>query len=409
MTSSVVNELEMSHHHQGVHGNGSMETLDHNPRLAHHFESMQQQFAAGKLGIWLFLITEILFFSGLFVAYAVYRSTHPEVFVYAHQFLDKSLGALNTVVLIFSSLTIAWAVRAAQLGQRRALVGLLTVTLACASFFLGVKAVEYSHKWDEGMLWGGSYKSQQRASSDDSGISADLPREVQPTPSGRVSLVSQHTPHDHDEHERDGHAGEHAPSAALRNLSLPASVGLVVSLLLGVGGFATGRRRWGIVGFCLAFASAAYFGGVAAGETFPSFVDSWVPRAASEHAFPDHPVREGVGVDHGDVINTTPLEQESAGVSGVGAVAIREAEIAADSVNVEPAGVGIFFSIYYVMTGLHAIHILAGMGVIVWLLVNSVGGMYGPHYFGPVDYVGLYWHLVDLVWIYLFPLLYLIH
>ena len=81
------------------------------PFLAHHFDSQTQQFDAGKLGIWLFLVTEILFFSGLFVAYAVYRSNHPEVFLYAHQFLDKTLGAVNTVVLLFSSLTMAWGVR----------------------------------------------------------------------------------------------------------------------------------------------------------------------------------------------------------------------------------------------------------------------------------------------------------
>ena len=69
---------------------------------------------------------------------------------------------------------------------------------------------------------------------------------------------------------------------------------------------------------------------------------------------------------------------------------------------------GVFFSIYYAMTGVHAIHIFAGMGVIAWLLYRSLRGEFGPNYFGPVDYVGLYWHLVDLVWIYLFPLLYLI-
>jgi cytochrome c oxidase subunit 3 len=69
---------------------------------------------------------------------------------------------------------------------------------------------------------------------------------------------------------------------------------------------------------------------------------------------------------------------------------------------------GVFFSIYYCMTGIHAIHILAGIGVLVWLLVRAVRQDFNRQYFGPVDYVGLYWHLVDLIWIYLFPLLYLI-
>ena len=83
-----------------------LEAADHS-FLAHHFDSIDQQFDAGKLGMWIFLVTEVLFFGGLFVAYAVYRSNHPEVFAYAHQYLDKTLGALNTVVLVFSSLTIS--------------------------------------------------------------------------------------------------------------------------------------------------------------------------------------------------------------------------------------------------------------------------------------------------------------
>ncbi len=73
------------------------------PHLAHHFETPKQQFDAGKLGMWIFLLTEVLFFGGLFCAYAVYRANHPEIFVYAHQFLDKTLGATNTVVLICSA------------------------------------------------------------------------------------------------------------------------------------------------------------------------------------------------------------------------------------------------------------------------------------------------------------------
>src|SRR5439155_20827230 len=90
------------------HGHGS----DHPKFLAHHFETPQQQFDSGKLGVWLFLTTEILLFSGLFCAYAVYRANHPEIYRFAHLYLNKWLGALNTIVLIFSSFTMAWAVRA---------------------------------------------------------------------------------------------------------------------------------------------------------------------------------------------------------------------------------------------------------------------------------------------------------
>lgn len=232
----------------------------HDEHLAHHFDTHRQQFDAGKIGMWIFLVTEILLFSGLFCAYVVYRANHPEIFIYAHQFLDKSLGALNTVVLIFSSLTMAWAVRAAQLEQKRALVTLLSITLACGFVFLGVKAVEYQHKWHEGLLWASQYKPQN---------------------------------HDSDEHG----------------------------------------------------------------------------TSAEEHG------EAHDGDDHG----------------------------------IEPRNVGLFFSIYFMMTGLHGVHVIAGMAAITWVLLRARKGHFNRHHYGPVDYVGLYWHLVDLVWIYLFPLLYLIH
>ena len=85
------------------------------PRLQHHFQDMRTQQHAVRLGMWLFLATEILLFGGLFCAYSVYRHNHPDVFEFAHQYLDKSLGAINTIVLITSSLTMAWGVRLAQL------------------------------------------------------------------------------------------------------------------------------------------------------------------------------------------------------------------------------------------------------------------------------------------------------
>lgn len=82
---------------------------------------------------------------------------------------------------------------------------------------------------------------------------------------------------------------------------------------------------------------------------------------------------------------------------------------AEEAVLAPPKNVHIFFSIYFAMTGLHAIHVIVGMGVIVWIMIRAGRGDFSSEYFGPVEYTGLYWHLVDLVWIYLFPLLYLIH
>ena len=208
----------------------------HEPFLQHHFTDAEQQFDAGKIGMWLFLVTELLLFGGLFVAYGILQSMHPEAFIEAHHHLDRTLGAVNTIVLLLSSFTMVMAVWAAQTDKRRALIAYLTATLGFSAVFLVIKYVEYAHKFHDGLLPGTFY---------------------------------------------------------------------------------------------------AFEGGV----------------AANQH---------------------------------------------------------IFFSFYFMMTGLHGVHIVAGMAVIGWVLWRSVRGDFSSRYFTPVDLVGLYWHLVDLIWIYLFPLLYLV-
>ena len=263
---------------------------EHPPHLRHHFETLTQQFDAGKLGIWLFLATEILLFGGLFCAYAIYRANHPEIFLYAHQFLDKTLGATNTVILLCSSLTMAWAVRASQLGQRKLLVALLAATLAGGGGFMCIKYVEYKAKFAHGLLPGTHF-------------------------------------HPHEEGE------EHAATAAAPPVAKPAPP---------VSG--------------------------------PALEVSRIPAAAAGPA--------------GTVPNREPGESEGLGK--------------------RPSNAQIFFGIYFLMTGLHGIHVLVGMFAIGWILIRSARGDFGPGYFTPVDFVGLYWHLVDLIWIVLFPLLYLV-
>ena len=113
---------------------------------AHHFPSARAEAEASKLGMWAFLVTEILLFGGLFCAYAVYHTTHHEMFKGAHEFLSVKMGGLNTVVLIFSSLTMALAVRAAQTNKPARTVQLLLVTLACAVTFLVVKYFELNSR-----------------------------------------------------------------------------------------------------------------------------------------------------------------------------------------------------------------------------------------------------------------------
>src|SRR5215207_9280244 len=132
-------------HHFHPHGD---------PHLAHHFDTPEQQYNSAKIGMWVFLATELLMFGGLFCAYSVYRHNHPEVFEYAHQYLDKTWGAINTVVLITSSLTMAWGVRAAQLGQRKILVGCLIATLIGGAAFMVIKTIEYEHKYHEHVWFG---------------------------------------------------------------------------------------------------------------------------------------------------------------------------------------------------------------------------------------------------------------
>ena len=304
------------------------------PRVAHHFATPVQQFESAQLGMWLFLATEVLLFGGLFCAYAVYRAAHPEVFIYAHRFLDARLGALNTVVLVSSSLTMAWAVRCAQTGRQRGLVGLLAATLLFAVAFLAVKYVEYESKWRHGLLWGRYY----------------------------------HPAHGHPAGDASGQAGTGQAGHEPANASAPGDERPV----------AAGPNQ-----------SPAT---IAAGAGPPS-------RGG--------PVTLGGAAGPGA---TPPAEATRIAASAAGPRGLAWHLRRPDSGrHDEPRNVQIFFAVYFLMTGLHGLHVMAGMAVIAWLLVRSIRGHFGPGYFAPVDLAGLYWHVVDVIWIFLFPLLYLIH
>jgi cytochrome c oxidase subunit III len=216
----------------------------HHAGLAHQFEDLEQQQESDFLGIWLFLVTEIMFFGAMFGAYAVYRLFYFAAFEGGSHILDARLGAANTMVLLGSSLTMALSVRSAQTGNRRALVLFLIATMILGGVFLGVKAYEYNQKFVEHIVPG---------------------------------------------------------------------------------------LDWAPEGEVLA------------------------------HLAPG-------GVQHAEL----------------------------------------YFIFYFAMTGLHAIHMVIGMGLLLWLVIRGRRGDFTPHYFAPVEVVGLYWHFVDIVWIFLFPLLYLI-
>jgi cytochrome c oxidase subunit III len=138
---------------RGAHGGGQS-------MLFHHFETMVQQKAAVELGMWLFLAQEVMFFGGLFMAYVYYRNKFHDAFVHASKHLDVTLGTVNTVVLIGSSLTMALAVDAAQKGKRDRTRNLVVATMVLGLVFVGIKAYEYHHKWVEGLIPGAGFTGE---------------------------------------------------------------------------------------------------------------------------------------------------------------------------------------------------------------------------------------------------------
>jgi cytochrome c oxidase subunit 3 len=339
---------------------------DHPAWLAHHFDDAEQQFDSGKLGMWLFLVTEVLFFSGMFVAYALFRSLHPEVFVYASQFLNAKLGAINTGVLLFSSLTMAWAVRAAQLSQQKILISMLAMTLSCAAMFLGVKAVEYTHKWDLGLLPAGMYVTQGVA-------------EV---------------------HHSDW----------LQKLCMPPAVLSVIFAAWFLYAL-VGRNKFQLqIAGPLLSAALCFFAGVQLG-VFLESGESHGDAHGSSHG-DAHGSHHSDASGHGHAPTAIADRLVSTSIPGQAfpdEVMVDPKRVGIDEPDINQRGrAGIFFGIYYMMTGIHAVHILGGMAVITWLIVKAARHEFHSKYFGPVDNVGLYWHLVDFIWIFLFPLLYLI-
>lgn len=380
-------ELDATHNHSHGHDDhGHDHEHDHPAWLAHHFDDAEQQFDSGKLGIWLFLITEVLFFSGMFCAYAMYRSLHPEIWTFASQFLNETLGAINTGVLLFSSLTMAWAVRCAMLGQNRGVVACTGMTIACAAIFLGVKAVEYSHKIDLGLLPAGYYIPQVAHPPHHEGLSKWLIYFMVVPGILLVVFTAWY-----------GQAVATA-NAVQKQIAGPLSVS-ALCFFLGVG-----------LGLYLESGEAAEHGDKA--HAAAGAHDEASHAHEGEHKEGDH--KDGEHAEnHGDHAGETKPAVAATTTAPVADAGHTDAshggdnEIISPEVN-KPNAAGLFFSIYYCMTGVHAIHIIAGLFVLTWILVKAAQGQFHSEYFGPVDYVGLYWHLVDFIWIYLFPLLYLI-
>ena len=369
---------------------------DHGEFIAHHFDSPEQQFDSGKLGIWLFLVTEVLFFSGLFVAYTLYRNHHPEIFDQAHVYLNKYLGGLNTIVLLFSSLTMALGVRSAQLGKNKSCGIYVLITMVCAAMFLGVKAVEYSHKWDMGILVRSAFD-----------FTYDHPDQTM------IPGLSNYL-------------------VMLCAIPLLLLIGFIIASVV----FRlTDKALWSKFWTGMAITVGGYFIGVVIGYLFMAAKIGEAKHASIEPDRPialyamtqevEHAEAGHAAEEHADADAKTGHDDDHHGAeAGHGESGHDEDHAHAEGEHGHDGdghghgshgelpefdrNVGTFFSIYYCMTGLHAIHIIAGIIALGWLYWRCLNNHWRSDYFGPVDYVGLYWHLVDLIWIYLFPLLYLI-
>lgn len=435
--------------------------------IQHHYDDAQHQFDSGKLGIWLFLAQEVLFFSALFVAYVLYRHHHPEIYSYAHKYLDVKYGAINTGVLIFSSLTAAWAVRAAQLRQKTLLIACLATTIACACGFLAIKYIEYTHKVHEHILFGRYFdpcvssgerplltKNNRCAGHEstvvwnaataraDAGCFPDYAIDQDPSKEGvqascsvsevkitkdsagkiTESPIKQITemcpewkPGQHGEHGehggkypcwrpgyqpavcaigysftwRDGDntkfAGPYSSEDACRKDQKKKGEELKAANVI-----PTACIRSSSVGMIVEYGNHS---------TLPSDVRI---KADCKGPPPVAPVEDPLAdkVQH--------LELGKAQATGSHKYTTHELhEI--EAAGPPPEHTNMFFTIYFAMTGLHGIHVLVGVFVFIWLLIRAVKGHFTPDYFGPVDFAALYWHIVDLIWIFLFPLLYLIH
>jgi cytochrome c oxidase subunit III len=427
--------------HHDDHGHGH-----HGSRFVqHHYDDAQHQFDAGKLGIWLFLAQEVLFFSALFVAYVLYRVHHGELYSYAHKWLDVKYGAINTAVLIFSSLTAAWAVRCAQLGQRKGLILCIATTIACAVAFLGIKYIEYSHKYHEQILFGRYFDPCVSPGGNEMITKSNECPGIKGTPVWDFGAAKA-TEGCYETSTLDQDAFTDGVQADCQVFELKGHRERDKDGKLGFK--ETGRRP--VTERCHEWSLADHDEGQAKSEghgnkeahKFPCWKTSYQPavcpdltdakaRAKGTPARPqvgvlveygDHEVRDDVIIkaeckpapkvtkeidilgtpEHNPQLGKSTLHHKSRELTSH---ELHEIE----SMGPPPENTNMFFTIYFAMTGLHGIHVLAGIIVFVWLLVRALKGHFTPDYFGPVDYAALYWHIVDLIWIFLFPLLYLIH
>jgi cytochrome c oxidase subunit III len=269
-----------------------------------------------SLGMWTFLATEIMMFGGLFFAYSLYRSLYEKAFVTGSSHLNIQLGTINTFVLLFSSLTVALAVHAAQTNNRKKLVTMLIITWVFGAAFLGIKAVEWIHDYHEGLIPGVSWNPAKAVEG----------AENQANPGGNIDRDSGAPPPQGQALRPEGMSPGTTGGSALDPSDLPGAKGDAMS-------------------------------------------------------------RGSIGYDAGGTITgDSPNSYDT----------------------VFSNQVKMYFVIYFCMTGLHAIHMIVGLLLVGYFIFTGARGLYLNGNDQPVEIMGLYWHLIDIIWIFLFPLLYLI-
>lgn len=418
-------------------------------KVAHHFATAGQQYDAAKLGMWLFLATEVLLFGGLFVVYAVLRNSRPEIFHYGAQFLDARLGAVNTSVLIISSFTMATAVYAAQRGAWRLLITCLLTTFVCGAGFLAIKYVEYSHKIHEGLVMGVDfYRSPEWLDATPTDVAASpATLAAAPTAAGSTSapavtatsvaagdaakgrVIWDATCRTCHGANGEGMPNSGKPLAGSKFLAEQSDSQLLKFLKVGraptdplnttgiqmppKGGnpLLKDQDLANVIAFVRTLPTAS---GSAAPTTSTATV---VTDAAATAPAPTTASAQPAAEPEPLWIPKSSIPLGPPGPDGLsgndtatqGPQSLEEAIFAHHSADPSrPANAHQFFAIYYLMTGLHGIHVLVGMLVVAGLTVMALFGRFGPRCFTAVDLGGLYWHLVDLIWIFLFPLFYLL-
>ncbi|MFT4592688.1 MAG: cytochrome c oxidase subunit 3 [Phycisphaerales bacterium] len=390
----------------------------HELHLQHHYRDMEQQHDAAKLGIWLFLATEILLFGGLFCGYAVFRANHEDLFVWGEQFLDERYGAANTAVLLISSLTMAMAITYVQQEKKRAALVTLGITFVCAGIFMAIKSVEYEHKFHDHLLGGMAFYQTSDHGDDTGGDHAAVLIEHGDIVNGELiwnaSCRSCHGA------TGEGVPGQGVPlddNAYVRNHSDKELVTLVTDGRTASDPETTLFLDMPPKGGNPMLKEQQIIDVVAYMRTLeiPPGPEGHI-EATSSHVVTSMPNATSTVVPLIDDLPRSTIPNANQAATGLAPDSASQAQRMAVYVRPEvpqldehrPANAHLFFGLYFLMTGLHGVHVVIGMIVLLWLMWRVQRGDFTKRHYAAVECGGLYWHVVDVIWIFLFPLWYLI-